>query len=299
MNKLLIISGPTATGKTALAVKLAKKLHGEIISADSRQIYQELDIGVGKDHPRGTPIHLIDIIKPNQKFSVAEYRQIALSKIYELQSQNKLPILVGCSGFYIDSIINPKYNTFLIKPNKILRNILGYLSINILRFLLKLIDSSNFNKLNHSDSCNPYRLIRKIEIALFKNKLKISTFNSKINILHISLTASSHILYKRIDNRVEERLKMGHLNELKDLLNKYQWTDPGLKVSAYSCFKNYFYNKQSLAVSIQKWKYREHRDARHQKTWFKKRSNVLFVDITKEYINKSVMENVEKWYNKS
>jgi len=117
INKLLIISGPTATGKTALAVKIAKKFNGELISADSRQIYRGMDIGTGKDHSQNVTIHLIDIINPNQSFSVAQYRQLALEKISEIQSQNKLPIIVGGSGQYIDSIINPQ-PTFSVKPKK-------------------------------------------------------------------------------------------------------------------------------------------------------------------------------------
>ena len=123
-NKLLIISGPTASGKTALAVKLAKKYNGEIISADSRQIYKHLDIGTGKDHPKDVKIHLIDLIDPGQSFSVAQYRKLALAKISEIQAKNKLPILVGCSGFYIDAVVSPKYDTFTIKPNYLLRTIL-------------------------------------------------------------------------------------------------------------------------------------------------------------------------------
>ena len=86
-NKLLIISGPTASGKTALAVKLAKKYNGEIISADSRQIYKHLDIGTGKDHPKDVKIHLIDLIDPGQSFSVAQYRKLALAKISEIQAK--------------------------------------------------------------------------------------------------------------------------------------------------------------------------------------------------------------------
>ena len=107
LNKLLVISGPTATGKTDLAVELAKKYNGELVSGDSCQIYKGMDIGTGKDQPDETPIHLIDIITPDQKFSVADFQKLAIETIKEIQSHGKLPILVGCSGFYIDSVINP------------------------------------------------------------------------------------------------------------------------------------------------------------------------------------------------
>ena len=178
-NKLLVISGPTATGKTDLAVKLAKKYDGELVSGDSCQIYKGMDIGTGKDQPSDTPIHLIDIITPDQKFSVADFQKIGLETIKEIQSRGKLPILVGCSGFYIDSLINPNYNTFSIKPNKILRFIFKYLSLGTLQKIYKFLDKDGFSKLNHSDINNHYRLTRKTEIKLssLKNiencKLKI------------------------------------------------------------------------------------------------------------------------------
>ena len=107
-NPLLIISGATATGKTDVAVALAKKYPAELISTDSCQIYQGLDIGTGKDHPEGTPLHLIDLLTPDQKFSVAQFQKLAQEKIKQLHLQKKLPILVGCSGFYLDSLINNK-----------------------------------------------------------------------------------------------------------------------------------------------------------------------------------------------
>lgn len=166
MNKLLIISGPTATGKTDLAVELAKKYHGELVSTDSCQIYQGLDIGTGKDQPDKTPIHLVDIITPDQKFSVAQFQKAGSQVINKLHSQNKLPILVGCSGFYLDSLINPNYDTFSIKPNKIFRFISKKLSVKTLQKIYKFLDKENFSKLNHSDINNHYRLTRKIEIKL-------------------------------------------------------------------------------------------------------------------------------------
>ena len=102
LNKLLIISGPTASGKTALALKIAKKYHGELISADSRQIYQGMDIGTGKDRQSDIPVHLIDLITPNQAFSVAQYQRLALIKVKELQQKDILPIVVGGTDIFIN-----------------------------------------------------------------------------------------------------------------------------------------------------------------------------------------------------
>jgi len=299
-KKILIISGPTATGKTNLALKLAKKFNGQLISADSRQIYQGLDIGTGKDHPKKIKIHLIDLITPNKSFSVAQYQKLAFKKIADLHAKNKLPIVVGGTGQYIDSIINPNKSTYFIKPNNFLRFFLNNLPTSTLQKLYKLFDKNNFESLNNSEKHNPHRLIRKIEIKLSpaRNKdcnLKIEDFN----ILHLSLTAATPFLYPRIDSRVQKRLDLGLLNEIEKLLTKYSWKDPGLDTLAYKQFKNYLNKKSSLSDSIKKWTFDEHAYARRQITWFKKQKNINFIDISKpDYLAKT-FSKVNKWYNLS
>jgi len=298
MGKLLIISGPTASGKTNLAVKLAKKFNGELISADSRQVYRSLDIGVGKDHPKDLAIHLIDLIEPNQTFSVSQFRKLALEKISEVQTKNKLPILVGCSGFYIDAVINPNYNTFSVKPKILLRKILFKLPVNVLQFILKIINKNTFLKLNNSDRNNPLRLVRKIEIKLSTPQAPlfqggVSEGRGGFDCLHLSLTAPKPYLYDRIDARVESRLNLGHIKELKSLLKKYKWSDPGLKISAYKVFNS----TDTIDQIKQKWKFAEHRDARRQLTWFKKYTHGFFIDISKPNFVSKVNKIVVKWYN--
>lgn len=327
-NKILIISGPTATGKTALAVDLAKKLNGELVSTDSCQLYRGMDIGTGKDQPDETPIHLIDIINPDQKFSVSQFKKIALVTIHEIQSRNKLPILVGCSGFYTDSIINPSYETFVIKQNKLLRIFLNKFSVKLLQKIYKFLDKKNFEILNNSDRNNPHRLIRKIEIKLSnisplhrgsldprRGEMSHSNGTEGFNTLHISLTAPMQFLYDRIDKRVHSRMEEGFLKEIKNLLKKYKWSDPGMQIGAYQCLKPYFENKDvetlratslqntratslHLNACLQKWKYAEHSDARRQSTFFRNKSNAIFFDITDSNFPKKTISTVLKWYNK-
>ncbi len=310
MNKLLIISGPTATGKTDLASKLAKKYNGELVSTDSCQIYKDLDIGTGKDQPGETPIHLIDLINPNQKFSVAQFQQVGLEIIDQLHSQNKLPILVGCSGFYLDSLINPNYDTFSIKPNKIWRFISTKLSVKTLQKIYKLLDPKNFSKLNNSDINNHYRLTRKIEIKLSPNKIRNLKFEIRnYDILHISLTAPLDFLYDRIDKRVQKRLDIGFLDEIKNILKKYSWSDPGLQIGAYQCLKPLFDNKKSPLSKgetanaerdcLQKWRYAEHSDARRQNTYLKSRykDSAQFFDITSPNFKTKIYKIISRWYN--
>lgn len=295
-NKVLVISGPTATGKTALAITISKIIPSELISADSRQVYVGLDIGVGKDHPVNTPIHGIDLIYPDQIYSVAEFQHYAFQKIAEIQSRGHLPIVVGCSGFYINSILKNNYHTFHIKPNYLLRFFLDRLPLKILQFTLRLLDFNTFDSLNNSDINNPRRLIRKIEIKLSSQNTPVVSKKGdggRLDILHLSLTAPSSFLYPRIDARVEERLRIGHLEELKTLLKKYKWSDPGLKVSAYASFKNY-----DIPDAIKKWKYAEHHDALHQITFFKKLPSANFIDISQAKSVESALNLVKKWYNK-
>ncbi len=301
-NKLLIISGPTATGKTDLAVKLAQKYSGELVSGDSCQIYQGMDIGTGKDQPDQTPIHLINLITPDQKFSVSQFRDIGLKTIKEIQSRRKLPILVGCSGFYIDSLINPNYDTFLVKPNKIWRFFSSKISTKSLQKIYKFLDRDSFLKLNHSDINNHYRLTRKIEIKLSnKNTSPLSKSNLKqFNLLHISLTAPLPFLYQRIDNRVQKRMDLGFLDEIKHLLEKYNWSHPGFQIAAYQSLRPYFKsnNHQVLEACLQKWKYAEHSDARRQSCWFKSKSEAVFFDITNLGFEEKINKLVSQWYTK-
>ncbi len=296
-NKILIISGPTATGKTNIAIKLAKKFNGQLISADSRQIYRGMDIGTGKDHPKDIKIHLIDIINPNEKFSVSQYQKLAYLKINQIQNKNKLPIIVGGTGQYIESIIHPR-ETFDIKPNYFLRFFLDRFPISLLQKIHFILDKKNYLLLNNSDKNNPRRLIRKIEIKMSKNKyaptLSREGVGGGFNILHISLTDSIDNIIKKIDSRIQSRLNAGLINEIKKLLKKYKWTDPGLNTLAYSDFKSGFNQN-----SINNWTTHEHQYARRQKTWFKKFTPNYFIDISQPNLQDKINKIVSKWYNKN
>ncbi|MFA6250312.1 MAG: tRNA (adenosine(37)-N6)-dimethylallyltransferase MiaA [Candidatus Shapirobacteria bacterium] len=297
MNKTLLISGPTATGKTALAVKLAKHFSGEIISADSRQIYRGMDIGTGKDHPKNTPIHLIDLINPDESFSVAQYQVIAVKLIKEIQLRGKLPIVVGGTGQYLESLINPEVKTFSIRPNHLLRFILNPLPLFILQKVYRLLDHQAYFRLNNSDVQNPHRLIRKIEIKL--SLQKPTPVNSKMDFFHLSLTAPNSYLYSRIDKRVGERLKSGLLQEISHLLESFSWFDPGLNTLAYKEFKSYISNPDPslLKKAVDIWRFDEHHLARRQKTYLKRLSPDLTIDISHSLPWVSLISRITKWYN--
>lgn len=292
MQKILIVCGPTATGKTALAATVAKTLSGELISADSRQVYRGMDIGTGKDRPAGVQVWLYDVVNPDEDFSVSQYAGLATQAIVEIEKRGKLPIVVGGTGLYIQSLIHP-IETASIPPNKALRDELNALSLVDLQQRLEKEDPKTWEALNNSDRNNPRRLIRKIEIASSRLVIPASEPESKhYDVLMVGLTAPNEAFYTRIDARVEERVKQGVEQEIQTLLAAgYSWDLPSMNTLGYKEFKNGF-----TPEAIQTWKYDEHAYARRQKTWFAKQQGIHWYDITSEDWQQNVIDDVGTWY---
>lgn len=252
MVKLLIIIGPTATGKTKLGVELAKKNDGEIISADSRQVYKGMDIGTGKDKDvyGDVPVWGLDLVDPNYSYNVSDFVKYASGKISDIKSRGKLPIIVGGTILYVKSLLHPP-ETLHIPQNPKLRSELEKLSVSELQ--QKLGES----KLNASDINNPRRLIRAIEVSK-------SDFNSPSNPAYdykiVSLTAPLDYIYSRIDKRVEDRLKLGAQEEVEQLLEKGYSPDlPSFTATGYREVDN-----------PDLWKQKERQYAKRQITFIKK-----------------------------
>jgi tRNA dimethylallyltransferase len=310
MNKILVICGPTATGKTGLAVKLSKRFDGELVSADSRQVYRDMDIGTGKDHPRDIKISLIDVVDPNENFTVANYVDLAREVMGKIWKKGKLPVLVGGTGFYIKAVVDG-IETIGIPPDwELRRKLQNFLPAGRqgktpkLQEILKKLDSEKWKRMNKSDRNNPRRLIRAIEIAIKakSSKLNVQSYNSRVktsHILMIGLKALSKVLYRRIDERVDKRMKEGMVNEIKKLLVQgYSWDNSVLgETLGYQEFKGYFEGKMILTEVVQRWKYDEHNYARRQMTWFKKDERIKWFDITEIGFEKKVVELVKKWYS--
>jgi tRNA dimethylallyltransferase len=246
MDKLLVICGPTATGKTALAAALAKKFNGELISADSRQVYRGMDLVTGKDRP-DVPIWLYDIVNPDEEFSVSHWVKLARAAIHDIQKRKKLPIIIGGTGLYIHALLDP-FETIDIPPNKKLREELQKLSV------LELQQMTTRDTMNNSDWNNPRRLVRKIEIAAgMKKNVQKETYYDP---LLIGLTAPLPVLDARIDTRFQERVKQGMDKEAEALLKKYSKDLPSMS-----------------AIGLN-----EHAYARRQLTWFKKQQGIHWFD---------------------
>lgn len=277
--KLLIICGTTATGKTEFAVAMAKKFNGELISADSRQVYRGMDIGTGKDKDKiDVPVHLIDVVDPDEEFSVSHWLKFAGKAIEDIVRRKKLPIVVGGTGLYIQALIHPP-ETIDIPPNAVLREQLKHASVNELQ---QMIDPSVLQLMNNSDRQNPRRLIRKVEIA--KAKKSESVEKQEFDYLAIGLTAPLPILFERIDARVDARLKQGMKEEVSQLVREYGRNIPSMSALGYR--------------SLSTWKQDEHSYAKRQLTWFKKQKDIEWFDITDPSMKARMTDRIASWYTR-
>ena len=214
--KIIIILGQTATGKSDLAARIAKKLGGEIISADSRQVYKGLDIGSGKitkKEMRGVFHYLLDVASPKRQFSAAKYKKLADNKIIKIYKTGKIPFIVGGSGFYIQTIVDglvlPK-----VEPNNKLRKELEKKSAKKLFSMLKKLDKNRAKKIEKD---NPRRLIRAIEIAKVLGKTPKLKTNSEYEALQIGLKLPDKKLKNNIHKRLMSRIRRGMISEVKKL----------------------------------------------------------------------------------
>jgi len=214
--KIIIILGQTATGKSDLATRIAKRLGGEIISADSRQVYKGLDIGSGKitkKEMRGVFHYLLDVASPKRQFSAAKYKKLADNKIIKIYKTGKIPFIVGGSGFYIQTIVDglvlPK-----VEPNNKLRKELEKKSAKKLFSMLKKLDKNRAKKIEKD---NPRRLIRAIEIAKVLGKTPKLKTNSEYEALQIGLKLPDKKLKNNIHKRLISRIRRGMISEVKKL----------------------------------------------------------------------------------
>jgi tRNA dimethylallyltransferase len=300
MNKLVIICGPTATGKTDIAIQMAQKFNGELVAADSRQVYRGMDIGTGKDKKalQGIHIWMYDVVCPDEAFSVSQYQKKAQGYIKDIQKRNKLPIVVGGTGLYIQSFVQT-IPTEGVKPNIKLRQELEEQPLEKLQHLMKKKYVHMWETLNDSDKNNPRRLIRKIEIGRAGIKIiKKPDFHTN-NVCWIGLTAPFPYIYKKIDKRVEKRVGQGVTNEIRALLKRgYGWDLPSMSGLGYREWKEYVDGNTTMEAVIQKWKYDEHGYARRQMTWFKRNKDIHWFDITHSGYREDIELLIGSWYTK-
>ena len=301
-NKLLVICGQTGTGKTSLAIHLAKKFNGELVSADSRQVYKGLDIGTGKDlkeiEKSKIKIWGYDLVDPKKNFSVGNYIRFAQKATLDIQKNGKLPILVGGTGLFIKAVIDGIPTAFVPRNLK-LRNNLEEKNVTELFEILAQLDPIKAGSMNISDKLNPRRLIRGIEIASWKLEGKTPRLfkKPKYQLLEIGLQASLENLSKKIEKRVERRIGDGVEAEIKKLISSgISWDSQSMTSLGYRQWRNYFEGRVAKKEVIDDWKKEELRYAKRQLTWFKKDARINWFDSRDENLYKSVEELVKKWY---
>lgn len=288
---VVIISGPTASGKTGLSIEIAKRFNGEIVSADSMQIYKSMDIATAKptkDETAGIRHHLIDFVEANESFSVAKYKQLALSAIDDILSRGKLPIVCGGTGLYIDTLMN---NTvFLDYEDSGIRERLEKRKesdgVEGLYEELKKVDPDTACRLHLNDS---KRIIRALEVYYLTGKT-ISEQNSLSHkeespydfLLFVLSAHNREILYKRINDRVDKMLDMGLVEEAGSFFAS-DISKTAKQAIGYKELKPYLDGEISLETAVEKLKMETRRYAKRQLTWFRNKKNVnwLYIDDEK------------------
>ncbi|MEK7557852.1 MAG: tRNA (adenosine(37)-N6)-dimethylallyltransferase MiaA [Patescibacteria group bacterium] len=281
-KKIIVILGPTVSGKTKLAVQLAIKLNGEIVSADSRQVYREMDIGTGKDLKdyklkiksqklKVIPYHLIDVVSPKQNFNLAKYQKLAFEAIDDILKRGKLPILVGGSGLYLQAVVD-NFQLSDSKPDLNLRKELEQLTIDQLFAKIKKLSPEMAIKINNSDKNNKRRLIRYVEILLCDKEFKSKTAEEKYRTLIIGLNPDKQILQKKIYERIISRLeKEKMVDEVKQLHQKgLSWKKMKAFGLEYKFISLYLQNKLTYEEMIEKLTIAINQFANNQLSWFRR-----------------------------
>ena len=271
---IVVIVGPTAIGKSHYAVEHALKHNGEIISADSRQVYKGLDIGTGKITQKemlGIPHHLLDVANPKKQFNVEKYKELAQKAILDIHNRGKLPIICGGTGFYIDAVVkNISYPNVLhdIKLRKKLEN----KSLNYLISLLRKSDEKFVQKLNNSERHNRQRLVRSIEIAKALGEIPgLKKEKSPYQIKWIKLEMPIEKLEKRINKRLEKRIKGGMIEEVENLhKNGLSWKRMEALGLEYRYISRYLRGLISKEEMIKQLQIEIRKYAKRQMLWFRK-----------------------------
>ena len=286
--KVIVIVGPTASGKTSLSIELAQKINGEIISCDSMQIYKDMDIGSAKptkEEMQGIKHYIIDEVLPTERFSVARYKKEAEKAIDEILKKEKVPIIVGGTGLYANSLIygieyddikfDEKYREELMNIAKTPEG------LEKLYEEAKKIDEKAMKKISKNDK---KRIIRILEIykATGKNKTKQEMESKKNGVKYdykiFGINIERPILYERINKRVDIMIKQGLVEEVKYLIKKYTEFPTAMQAIGYKEIVEYLNNEITIEEAIEKIKQETRRYAKRQITWFKRIENLKWLD---------------------
>lgn len=306
-EKVIVICGPTASGKTALSIELAKKINGEIVSADSMQIYKEMNIGTAKpslEEKQGIPHYVMDCISPEQRFSVADYKKMAKDAIKTILEKGKKPIVVGGTGLYVDSLI------YEIEYPEL------QLDEEYRKFLEKRVEEDGLEKLYHEAMSIDEEATRKISINDKKRILRIleiyhSTGKTKTQQekesrkkepeydYHVfAIDWSRELLYQRINKRVDIMIKQGLIEEVKLILERHKIFPTAMQGLGYKEVEEYLEKQITKEEMIEKIKQETRRYAKRQLTWFRKNKQTIWLNGEDKIENniQKILEDIN-WKN--
>ncbi|OGC79893.1 MAG: tRNA (adenosine(37)-N6)-dimethylallyltransferase MiaA [candidate division Zixibacteria bacterium RBG_16_40_9] len=291
MKNVLVITGPTATGKTTVGIELANKLKGEIVSCDSRQIYKLMDIGTAKptkEEQSQAVHHLIDIVYPDEKFSAGLYEKKATEMINDIFNRRKLPIIIGGSGLYLKALTRGLFQGPPAdeKLREKLRKEKEQLGLENLYRKLKKVDPKTCQKISPTDEV---RILRGLEVYQLTGK-PISEWQEKgqysdknLNFIKFGLNLERKRLYQRINQRVDKMMEAGFLKEVENLIaQNYSFQLPALRTFGYLDMYAYLEGKISLEEALDKFKQGTRNYAKRQLTWFRKEAKISWLDIEEE-----------------
>ena len=301
-EKVIVIGGPTASGKTRLGIDLAKKINGEIISCDSMQIYKDMTIGTAKptaDERKEAKHYLIDFVLPSQRYSVAEYKKDAENIIKKIIKNGRMPIIVGGTGLYLNSLIYgidyPEIETDL-KYRESLESRVQQEGLEKLYNEAKMIDNKAVEKISHNDK---KRILRILEIYHSTSKTKTELeeesrkngpkYDYKIFILNMDREK----LYDRINKRVDFMINNGLIEEVNNLLKKYKDFPTAMQGLGYKEVVEYLEKKINIEEMINKIKQESRRYAKRQITWFKTYKNAVWLDADNKNNVEIIMNSIK------
>jgi tRNA dimethylallyltransferase len=304
MNRLIAIVGPTGIGKSRLAIRLAGIFQGEIVSADSRQVYRFMDIGTAKPTPREMatiPHHLIDIINPDEEFSLALFQQLANKAINDIQRRGRIPFLVGGTGLYVRAVLEGWQIPAILPDRDFRYNIekkISEQSIDEIYQELVIADPDAAAKI---DRRNVRRMIRALEVHAKAGKA-FSQLGGKVAPdfipYIIGLTAERSELYRRVDRRVDEMVERGLISEVENLLKSgYDLSLPAMSGIGYRQIGQYLKGEMTPAEAIQKIKTETHRFIRHQYAWFRLTDETIHWYDADEWDKQNIEKAIEDFLN--
>ena len=285
--KVIVICGPTASGKTALSIELAKQLNTEIVSADSMQIYKDMNIGSAKptlQEMQGIKHYMLDFVSPDERYSVADYKKQATICIEEILKKGKIPIAVGGTGLYIDSLIyNIEYDEIEYdeKYRKELEEIAKNEGLDVLYDRAKEIDPEAIKSISKNDK---KRIIRILEIykATGKTKTEQEILSRKNEVPYdykvFAINMDRQVLYDRINKRVDIMVEQGLIEEVKMISEKYKKYPTAMQALGYKEIKQYLDGNLTKEEAIEKIKQETRRYAKRQLTWFRKNKQTIWLD---------------------